>query len=229
MASNTNRTTSGTGSDLGRTDSDSDIRHADQHGSPNRDPITGTPGAHPVGAGIGAAGGAAAGAAVGAIGGPVGIVAGGIIGGLLGGLGGKGVAEMVDPTEEHNHWRNEYKNRDYVKQGADYDTTYAPAYQYGWESYGKYNAGGASAGTGAAGGALTDTSTTGALSSGTGTAGSARAFDDVESDLRSQWNTHRSDNDLAWDDARPAVRDAWERTHTRRGSSGLGGSSSYNR
>ena len=33
----------------------------------NRDPITGTPGSHPLGTGVGAAGGAVAGAAVGAI------------------------------------------------------------------------------------------------------------------------------------------------------------------
>ena len=44
----------------------------------NRDPISGAPGAHPVGVGAGAAGGGATGAAVGgAVGGPVGAVVGG--------------------------------------------------------------------------------------------------------------------------------------------------------
>ena len=53
----------------------------------NRDPLTGAPGAHPVGVGLGtAAGGMAAGAAAGAVAGPVGAVAGAVVGGIVGGL-----------------------------------------------------------------------------------------------------------------------------------------------
>ena len=40
-------------------------------GDSNLDPITGEPGAHPVGTGVGATGGALTGAAIGAVGGPV--------------------------------------------------------------------------------------------------------------------------------------------------------------
>ena len=65
----------------------------------NLDPITKTPGAHPVGTGAGAAGGAAAGAALGSLAGPVGTLAGGVIGAVVGGLAGKGVAESANPTE----------------------------------------------------------------------------------------------------------------------------------
>ena len=54
----------------------------------NRDPITGAPGAHPVGTGVGAAAGVATGAAVGAIGGPVGPAVGAVIGGVIGGVAG---------------------------------------------------------------------------------------------------------------------------------------------
>lgn len=69
-------------------------------GSANRDPISGAPGAHPVGTGLGAAaGGVAAGAAVGAIAGPVGMAVGAGVGAVAGGLAGKGVAEAVDPTD----------------------------------------------------------------------------------------------------------------------------------
>src|SRR4051794_32509382 len=51
----------------------------------NQDPITGEPGAHPVGVGVGtAAGGAAAGALGGAAAGPVGAVVGAVAGGLAG-------------------------------------------------------------------------------------------------------------------------------------------------
>lgn len=65
----------------------------------NPDPITGEPGAHPVGVGAGATGGAVTGAAIGAVGGPIGSAVGGAIGAVAGGLAGKGVAEAVDPTD----------------------------------------------------------------------------------------------------------------------------------
>src|SRR6186997_1972627 len=72
----------------------------------NPDPITGAPGAHPVGVAAGGAGGAAAGAAIGgAIGGPVGAVVGGALGAIGGGLAGKGAAEAVNPTAENEYWQ----------------------------------------------------------------------------------------------------------------------------
>ena len=68
-------------------------------GSPNRDPITGAPGSHPIGTGLGAAvGGVAAGAAIGSVAGPVGTAVGAAAGAVVGGLAGKGVAETVEPT-----------------------------------------------------------------------------------------------------------------------------------
>lgn len=99
----------------------------------NPDPITGEPGAHPVGVAGGATGGALAGAAIGAIGGPVGSAIGGAIGAVAGGLAGKGAAEAVNPTEEDGYWRNEHKSRPYFQSGRSYDD-YSPAYRYGWES-----------------------------------------------------------------------------------------------
>jgi len=65
----------------------------------NLDPITKTPGAHPLGTGLGAAGGAAAGAAVGSTAGPLGTLAGGVVGAIAGGLAGKEIAENANPTE----------------------------------------------------------------------------------------------------------------------------------
>ena len=103
----------------------------------NRDPITGAPGAHPVGVGAGAASGGAAGAAVGALGGPVGAVVGAAVGAVAGGLAGKAVAEQIDPTVEGTYWRANYLNRPYVETGVSYDD-YEPAYRYGWESVSKY-------------------------------------------------------------------------------------------
>src|SRR5688500_7968564 len=99
----------------------------------NRDPVTGEPGAHPVGTGVGAASGALGGAALGgAVGGPVGAMIGAAIGGLSGGLAGKGVAEAVNPTEEDAYWQSNYATRPYAGDRS-YDDL-RPAYRYGWES-----------------------------------------------------------------------------------------------
>ena len=103
--------------------------------SANRDPITGEPGAHPIGVGLGAAlGGAAAGAATGTIAGPIGTVIGAAVGAIVGGLAGKTAAESIDPTLEDAYWRENYATRPYVKPGAGYDD-YGPAYKYGTEAY----------------------------------------------------------------------------------------------
>ena len=105
----------------------------------NRDPITGAPGAHPVGTAAGAAlGGAAAGAAAGTlVGGPVGTLVGSAAGAIAGGLIGKGVAEHFDPTAEYAYWRDAYLKEPYYQTGMTYDD-YAPAYQLGWESRTRY-------------------------------------------------------------------------------------------
>ena len=103
----------------------------------NRDPISGAPGAHPVGVGVGAAGGGAAGGAIGATAGPVGAVVGAAVGAVAGGLAGKAVAERIDPTVEDAYWRANYLNRPYVETGIYYPE-YEPAYRYGWEAVGRY-------------------------------------------------------------------------------------------
>ena len=99
----------------------------------NRDPITGTPGAHPVGTGAGATGGALAGAAVGAVGGPIGAAVGLVAGAVVGGLGGKAVAESLNPTVEDAYWRERYVDESYYEPGLGYDD-YRPAYELGWST-----------------------------------------------------------------------------------------------
>jgi hypothetical protein len=104
-------------------------------GNANRDPISGAPGAHPVGVGVGAvAGGMAAGAAVGTVAGPLGTAVGAAVGAIVGGLAGKGVAESIDPTVEDAYWRENYASRDYVAPDRSFDD-YGPAYGYGVNSY----------------------------------------------------------------------------------------------
>lgn len=104
----------------------------------NRDPITGTPGSHPVGTGIGATGGAFAGAAIGSLFGPLGTLIGGAIGAVGGGAAGHAVGERVDPTGEAEYWSTTYNTRPYYKSEYDYTTDYAPAYSYGSEARARY-------------------------------------------------------------------------------------------
>lgn len=147
-------------------------------GEPNRDPISGKPGAHPVGTGIGAAaGGMAAGAAAGSIAGPVGAVAGAVVGAVAGGLAGKGIAERIDPTMEEAYWRENYTRRPYIRSGATFDD-YGPAYRYGVDNYARYQ---------------------------------GRPFDEVESDLSRDWQRAKGKSGLAWEDAKHATRDSWQR------------------
>lgn len=149
----------------------------------NPDPITGEPGAHPLGVAGGGAGGAAAGAAIGgAIGGPVGALVGGAIGAVAGGAAGKGAAEAVNPTEEDTYWRDQHSKRPYYKTGTDY-SHYQPAYRYGWESATRPDYMG-------------------------------RSFDEVEPDLRTNWNTYRGTHKAEWNDVRDASRDAYDRIRT---------------
>ncbi|HVZ42369.1 MAG TPA: PA2169 family four-helix-bundle protein [Ramlibacter sp.] len=96
----------------------------------NRDPITGEPGAHPVGTGVGAAGGAAAGAAIGGVGGPLGMAVGGVAGAVIGAMAGKAAAERVNPTAEEAYWRETYTREPYYESGLGFDD-YGPAYRLG--------------------------------------------------------------------------------------------------
>jgi hypothetical protein len=144
----------------------------------NPDPITGQPGAHPVGTGLGAAaGGAAAGAAVGSVAGPVGTAAGIVVGAVVGGLAGKGIAEKIDPTVEDAYWRENYRTRSYVRSGEDYEL-YRPAYKTGYEGRTKY---------------------------------AGKTFDQVEPDLKRDYEICRGPDCPEWERARPATRDAWDR------------------
>ena len=151
----------------------------------NADPITGEPGAHPVGTGLGAVGGAATGATVGALGGPVGAVVGGAVGAVVGGLAGKGAAEVVNPTEEEAYWRTNSLNTTYFTEtrnhyhDLDYDRDYQNAYRIGYENRPHYDA--------------------------------HTRFEDVEPDLKSKWEQIKDSSRLTWEQAKFAVKDAWDR------------------
>jgi len=148
----------------------------------NRDPLSGEPGAHPVGVGVGAAaGGLAAGAAVGVVAGPLGMAVGAALGAIAGGLVGKSAGELIDPTAEGAYWERSWRARPYVHPERPYDD-YAPAYAYGIEQFQR---------------ARVDAG--------------ARAFEDMAADLGAGWNAARGASRLEWEEASHATRDAWER------------------
>ena len=104
----------------------------------NRDPITGEPGSHPVGAGVGATGGGVAGAAIGAaVGGPVGAAVGAVVGGVAGAYGGRGVAEAVNPTVEEQYWRENHAAQSWASADRPYEH-FAAAYRTGYQGVMKY-------------------------------------------------------------------------------------------
>ena len=104
------------------------------HGPRNPDPLTNTPGSHPIETGIGAVlGGAASGLVVGAVGGPVGALVGAIAGGAIaGGLAGKGVGELIDPTTEDNWIRNLLAGK--PEPTGQWETDARQAYRFGWRA-----------------------------------------------------------------------------------------------
>ena len=183
---------------------------APPYGDRNPDPLTDSPGSHPIETGVGAViGGVASGAAVGAVGGPIGAVVGGIIGGVVGGgLAGKGIGELIDPTTEDN-WIREYMDEDdthatgptdktVVASGDACQTDAKPAKsrskkatppqpvaeQHAYRAPYYYG-----------------------LDAGKRHVG--RSFAEIEPDLERDWHKHRGESGLEWQDARPAAEKAF--------------------
>lgn len=110
------------------------LAEKDEADRANRDPITGAPGAHPVGTALGGTSGGVAGAVAGTvIAGPVGAVVGAVVGVIAGGLAGKAAGEAANPTEEDIYWRSRFSAEPYYEKGRLYDD-YAPAYRTGYEA-----------------------------------------------------------------------------------------------
>ena len=144
----------------------------------HRDPITGTPGAHPLGTGTGAASGGIAGAVAGAaVAGPPGALVGGAIGAVAGGLFGKSTAESVNPTTEEAFWKTAYVEEPYYAEGKGYEY-YAPAYRIGWEGRARFR---------------------------------GRQFDEVEAELRKDYDRFISEGAPDWQIGKQAARSAWDR------------------
>lgn len=151
----------------------------------NPDPVTGQPGAHPVGTGLGAAGiGAVSTAVGGVVGGPIGAVVGAVVGSVAGGLVGKGVAEAVNPSLEEEYWRENYNSRPYVKEDDTYEN-YAPAYRTGYEGYNRY-------------------------------AENPKTYEEVEPELKANYEQNYGTTGVGWDKAKHAARDAYIKLYEER-------------
>jgi hypothetical protein len=98
------------------------------------DPLTGEPGAHPVGTAVGAVAASAALGAVGALAGPLGAAVGVTVGAVLGGLTGKGFAEGLHPTITDAYWREQHPRQPYADANRPYEA-YARAYHVGHAGY----------------------------------------------------------------------------------------------
>lgn len=164
------------------------------YGRRNPDPITDTPGSHPIEAGVGAAvGGAATGLTVGlTAAGPVGAIAGAaagvIVGAIAGGYAGKGIGELIDPTTEDN-WLREFfgkaRAQNQTAPGSTADT-YRPAYRHG------------------------------VMMAASAPPDDVRPFEDAEADLIEAWKVHGRETGLTWEQASPFVRDAYAKAVQRR-------------
>lgn len=112
----------------------SDPKETQETSSAHIDPLSGEPGAHPIGTSLGAATGGMTGAAIGLGGGPVGVVIGTVVGALIGGYAGKGVAEGIDPTKEEAYWRENHSSQWYAAEGGEYEA-YAKGYRTGYVGF----------------------------------------------------------------------------------------------
>jgi hypothetical protein len=161
------------------------------------DPITGEPASHPIGTGIGAAvGGVALGAAgmavatgtaLGAAAGPLGAAVGAVAGGIAGGLVGHQVAESIYPIvpEVEDEGESAWPGESYW-HGRFADRPYAASGRPFADYLMAYRFG---------------------WESRTNHLG--QSFETVEPELRRRWEEVRGDSPLSWDEARLAVRDAW--------------------
>ena len=152
----------------------------------NRDPITKAPGSHPIGVGVGAAGGGAAGAAAGAaIGaaatGPFAPV-GAVVGTVVGAVAG-GLAGKGVAEAVNPTAEDAYWRENYkTRPYAQGDYSYDEDYRPAYQ-YGWESR----------------------------TRHQGKQFDEVEPDLRRDWEQRKGGSRLGWDSAKQATRDAWHR------------------
>jgi hypothetical protein len=147
----------------------------------NRDAITGAPGSHPLGTGIGAVSAGAAGAAIGSAAGPAGSIVGAAIGVVVGAVAGGLVGKGVAEAISPTD-EDAYWRESYKTR------PYVPSGAL-YESYQPAYRHGWEARSKFSG----------------------KGFDDIEGNLRGEWERRKYPDNLTWEQARDAARDAYER------------------
>jgi hypothetical protein len=148
----------------------------------NADAITGAPGSHPGATAIGTASGTATGAVIGMAGGPIGIAIGAVAGGIVGAVIGHDIGEWNDPSD-YSYWKAEYLKRPYFDSAADFEKDVAPAYRYGSNMGIRHSS----------------------------SAKPVRSFDSHQDTAEIEWVTVRGNSRLSYEQARDAIRDAYNR------------------
>lgn len=157
----------------------------DRHAHANEDPMTGEHGAHPVGVGVGTAAGAAAGVAAGIA---AGAAAGSVVpiaGTVIGGIVGGVAGGLIGKSaaESMNPTDDAYWKENFSSRPYHEKGTTYEEYRPAY-----------------------------ALGQSARNTQEGRKFEDVEKDLSKSWNSARGNSTLDWKKARPAVRDAFDRT-----------------
>ena len=145
--------------------------------------------------GAGSVGGAAIGATLGMVGGPGGSLIGGVVGGVLGGIAGKDISTPDHPDhgienssllgDQDKYWREEYQSRPYYSESRNVhgDLDYDRDYRGAYQ-----------------------------LGYENRKHYSGKEFNEAEPDLRSKWEQFKGESRLTWEQAKYAVKDAWDRT-----------------
>lgn len=159
-------------------------KNAKQNPDRNPDPITGAPGAHPFGTGVGAAGVGAVGTAVGAV---VGGPVGAVVGAVIGSVAG-GLAGKGVAEKVDPTVEDEYWRNNYRSRPyveSDYD--YDRDYSHAYRTgYEGYSS----------------------------YTGRGLTYSEAEPYLREDYERQHNNNRLAWDKAKYATQDAWNRVES---------------
>ena len=117
--------------------------------------------------------------------GSAGAVVGGIVGGIIGGVAGNEASDAINPVEEDAYWREQHRDSPYFHESRSTydDLDYDRDYRSAYEVGYKNRP-------------LFDSDT---------------HFEQVETELRTQWEAIKGPSRLDWEQAKYAAKDAWLR------------------
>jgi hypothetical protein len=125
------------------------------------------------------------GTSIGTVGGVAAGSAGAVVGGIIGGVAGNEAADAINPVEEDAYWREQHRDSPYFHESRSTydDLDYDRDYRSAYEVGYKNRP-------------LFDSDT---------------HFEQVETELRTQWEAIKGPSRLDWEQAKYAAKDAWLR------------------